>query len=129
MIRLLLDQGLPRRAVAELNEAGVDTAHVAELGMSRAPDAAILDEATRTERVVVTLDSDFAQLVATGGLARPSIVHLRLQGLAVRRTGTLLVALLAEVAAELEAGAIVSVGEAGYRVRRIPLRRATKGDQ
>jgi predicted nuclease of predicted toxin-antitoxin system len=33
-VRVLLDQGVPRRAAALLREAGVDALHVDDLGMS-----------------------------------------------------------------------------------------------
>jgi predicted nuclease of predicted toxin-antitoxin system len=37
-MKLLLDQGLPRSAATLLSEAGIDTIHVAEIGLSAADD-------------------------------------------------------------------------------------------
>jgi predicted nuclease of predicted toxin-antitoxin system len=42
--RLLLDQGLPRSTGALLSVSGWDIRHVSEIGMSRADDAAILEQ-------------------------------------------------------------------------------------
>ena len=44
-MKLLLDQGLPRSAAALLRNAGFDTVHTGEIGLARAEDAVILDEA------------------------------------------------------------------------------------
>ncbi len=42
MIKILLDQGLPRSAAGLLREFGWDVQHVSERDMSRAEDASIL---------------------------------------------------------------------------------------
>ena len=52
-MKLLLDQGLPRSAATLLTEAGIDTIHVAEIGLSAADDTDILQRARDNERVVV----------------------------------------------------------------------------
>jgi predicted nuclease of predicted toxin-antitoxin system len=48
--RLLLDQGLPRSTVSLLIKAGWDVIHVADIGMSRAEDLAILQQAQADAR-------------------------------------------------------------------------------
>ena len=44
-MKLLLDQGLPLSAAALLRDAGIDTIHVGEIGMSEAEDAEIIQRA------------------------------------------------------------------------------------
>jgi len=41
-MKLLLDQGLPLSAAALLRDAGINTIHVGEIGMSEAEDADII---------------------------------------------------------------------------------------
>ena len=122
MTKLVLDMGLPRTAAAELRTRGGQVEHVAEIGMARAADDAILEYAATRAMVVVTLDNDFARLVAVPHRSRPSLIHIRI----ARVTRDLLVALLGTLVptfdAELEAGAIISVNERGARVRRLPIR-------
>ncbi|WP_155960544.1 DUF5615 family PIN-like protein [Fischerella sp. PCC 9605] len=48
-MKLLLDQGLPRSAVNLLREVGVDTIHVAEIGLSAVDDIDILQRAREEE--------------------------------------------------------------------------------
>ena len=71
MIRLLLDQGLPRSSAKLLSDAGWDVSHVGDLGLSKADDSQILDFARRENRICVTLDADFHALLATSGAASP----------------------------------------------------------
>ncbi len=80
-MKLLLDQGLPRSTAHLLSVAGVDTAHVGEIGMSTAEDSAILAQGQAENRVVVTLDADFHTLLALSGAVSPSVIRLRLEGL------------------------------------------------
>jgi hypothetical protein len=49
VIRLLLDQGIPRRAVPRLQDRGFAARHVADIGLERASDLDIL-QADRSDR-------------------------------------------------------------------------------
>ncbi|MBW2257562.1 MAG: DUF5615 family PIN-like protein [Deltaproteobacteria bacterium] len=129
MNRFLLDQGLPRRAAQTLVAAGWDVVHVADVAMARASDKRILDHAREQNRTVVTLDSDFARLLATEGADHPSVIHIRLQGLDLRATGDLLDGLFRELQGDLDAGVIVSVTQRGYRVRNLPILKPTPDSQ
>ena len=80
-MKLLLDQGLPRSATALLCETGIDTMHVAEIGLSAAEDTDILQRAREGERIVVTLDADFHALLALAEATSPSVIRIRIQGL------------------------------------------------
>ena len=81
MIRLLLDQGLPRSAVRLLGDVGWNVIHAGDIGMARSSDSDILDYAPRERRVCVTLDADFHAHLAVSGAARPSTVRVRIEGL------------------------------------------------
>ncbi len=70
MIKLLLDQGLPRSAVQYLCDANVHAFHVGDIGASAASDEEILELARRDGRIVVTLDADFHALLALSGASR-----------------------------------------------------------
>ncbi|MDJ0688581.1 MAG: DUF5615 family PIN-like protein [Xenococcaceae cyanobacterium MO_188.B32] len=72
-MKLLLDQGLPRSATTLRSEVGIDTVHVAEIGLSAADDTDIIQRARDDERVVVTLDADFHALLALSAATSPSV--------------------------------------------------------
>jgi len=87
-----------------------------------APDGAIFDHAASDDRIVVSADTDFGELLARRQTARPSLVLLR------RRTRrrpsdqtTLLLTQLHAVADDLQAGAIVVIEETRVRVRSLPV--------
>lgn len=67
MIRLLLDQGIPRRAVNRLQDRGFTARHVADIGLERASDLDILQAARDEGECVVTLDADFHSHLAVSG--------------------------------------------------------------
>jgi predicted nuclease of predicted toxin-antitoxin system len=53
VIRLLLDQGLPRSTVRHLAERGIDACHVADIGSSHAADHEIVELAQGQGQVIV----------------------------------------------------------------------------
>ncbi len=121
MSRFLVDQGLPRRAVSDLRDRGWDIQHVSDIGMQRSFDADILAYADEHAMVVVTHDSDFSRLLATTAAIRPSVIHLRIPRVDRARLVSALESLVPTVEEDLTAGCIVSVDEAGARVRRLPI--------
>ena len=120
-MKLLLDQGLPRRTAALLRQAGVDAVHAAEIGLSTADDVVILQEGRRSGRVVVTLDADFHTWMALSGASVPSVVRVRREGLRSEELAFLLQEVLQQCHADLEAGALVTVQQNRLRIRRLPL--------
>lgn len=64
MIKIVLDQGLPRSAAELLRQQGWDATHVGEIGLATASDQAILKHAEQQGSTVVTLDADFHALLA-----------------------------------------------------------------
>ena|GEM_PF-3483996 len=89
-MKLLLDQGLPRSTVTHLAAAGIAAEHVGNLGMASATDDAILGAARNRQCVVVTLDADFHQRLASSAATSPSVVRIRrgLKGAAARCTSS-----------------------------------------
>jgi predicted nuclease of predicted toxin-antitoxin system len=121
-MKLLLDQGMPRSAVGLLQAAGFDAAHVGDVGLAAADDAVILEHARSDGRVVVTLDADFHALMAVSGAVRPSVIRVRIEGLRAEALAELLQRVIAVSRAELEAGALATVGSPRHvRIRRLPI--------
>jgi len=119
--RLLIDQGLPRSTGALLALAGWDVAHVSEIGMSRADDAAILVRARAEQRVCITLDADFHALLATSGENGPSVVRVRKEGLRADGLAELLQAIWPKIEEALDHGAMVTITDRSIRIRRLPI--------
>jgi predicted nuclease of predicted toxin-antitoxin system len=122
MIGLLLDQGLAPGAAAILRGGGVDAVHVMEIGLDRAEDSDILAAALLQNRVCVTLDHDFHAHLATAGAGRPSVILLRIEGLAAAEQADLIESICVAGAAALGEGAAISADGRSLRIRRLPLR-------
>lgn len=125
-MRLLLDQGLPRTTVSRLVAAGHDAVHVGDIGHASATDSAILELGRTQDRVVVTLDADFHAEMALTGVARPSVIRIRIEGLRADALCALLERVIARCKADIEGGALVSVESQRIRLRRLPLIRIPK---
>jgi len=122
-MKLLLDQGLPRSAAALLSEVGIDTVHVAEIGLSAAEDTDILQKAREDQRVVVTIDADFHTLLALSEADSPSVIRIRIEGLRAQVLVSLVQKVIRECLNNLEQGSMVTVEPSRIRVRRLPLLR------
>jgi predicted nuclease of predicted toxin-antitoxin system len=120
-MKVLLDQGLPRSAATLLRARGFEAIHVADIGLSAAPDVVILEQGRRDSSIVVTLDADFHLLLALSRAALPSVIRIRMEGLRAEALTDLLEAVLKQCVDDLDAGAAVTVQAKRLRVRRLPL--------
>jgi predicted nuclease of predicted toxin-antitoxin system len=120
-MKLLLDQGLPLSAAALLRDAGIDTIHVGEIGMSAAEDADIIQRAKEETRIIATLDADFHTLLALNIAIAPSVIRIRIERLRAQQLTHLLLTIVAECQEELEQGSAITVEPSRIRIRRLPL--------
>lgn len=75
-MKLLYDQNLSYRLVAELNDLYPDSFHVRDIGMKEADDSDIWGYAVRNGYTIVSKDSDFHQQSFMHGHP-PKIIWLR----------------------------------------------------
>jgi predicted nuclease of predicted toxin-antitoxin system len=121
-VRFLLDENISPLAAIALRAAGHDAVHVRDQGHQRAPDRVVLAAARSQERVLLSADTDFGQILATSGAETPSVVLLRHRGARdADSQANLVLANLEQVASDLDAGAIVVVEDLRVRVRRLPI--------
>jgi predicted nuclease of predicted toxin-antitoxin system len=119
---LLLDQGLPRSSLHHLASAQIVAHHVGDRGLAAASDEAILQEALSLGAIVVTLDADFHSLLAASGASKPSVIRSRIEGLKGEGTAKIIEQVAATAAADLIAGAAISVAQKRIAIRRLPLK-------
>lgn len=101
---------------------GHDAVHVHDVGLTSRPDPDVLDAAVSEQRVLITLDTDFATLIAHARSALPSVLLFR--GNVTRGPSDqsrLLLANLDAIAEDLHAGAVVVIGDDRVRIRRLPI--------
>jgi predicted nuclease of predicted toxin-antitoxin system len=120
-MKLLLDQGLPRSTVLELQKLSIDSIHVGEIGMASSTDSEIINKALIDGLTVVTLDSDFHTILASNESTKPSIIRIRIEGLKSREMAEIIQNVLFSASEEVENGAAISVNERGIRIHNLPL--------
>ena len=78
-MRFLVDFNIGRAVVDYLRQAGHDTASVGDAD-PRMSDVSILLWAVREQRIVVTMDTDFGELVYHSGHSHSGVLLLRMPG-------------------------------------------------
>ncbi len=74
--------GLSQRVVEWLRAAGHDAVHLRDEGLQRLPNGEIFQKAGREQRIVLTFDLDFGEILAGSGNQIVSVVLFRLRNTA-----------------------------------------------
>jgi predicted nuclease of predicted toxin-antitoxin system len=121
-MRLLLDNNLSPKLAEHLRAAGHDVVHVRDIDMQRATDAVVIEAAREHTRVLISADTDFGTLLAQTHATQPSFLLMRrASGRRASEQAAIILSNLDIVRADLDAGAIVVLGEATLRIRRLPI--------
>ena len=120
-MRFLADMGVAIRVVEWLRDEGYDARHLREEELQRLPDDQIFRKAVAENRVVLTFDLDFGEIVASSGRQKVSMVLFRLQNTRTPHVIERLKVVLQEAGPALEQGAVVVVEESRFRIRRLPI--------
>jgi predicted nuclease of predicted toxin-antitoxin system len=121
LIKILLDQGMPRSAVVHLRDGGWDAMHVYDIGLGRASDTIILERARHDGRIVITLDADFHALLAITHATAPSVIRIRQEGLRGTALAELLLRIWPQIGRQTLQGAMVTITETSIRIRQLPI--------
>jgi len=121
-MRFLLDNNLSPKLADFLRAAGHDVVHVRDIGLGSAPDTVVIDEARTQGRVLISAHTDFGTLLARTHATTPSFLLIRrASGRRASEQAAIILNNLDVVQADLDAGAIVVLGEATLRIRRLPI--------
>ena len=120
-MKFLADMGISPRTVAKLKREGYDAVHLVEERLEKLEDQKILIKGRDEGRIVLTVDLDFGYLLAVSGARLPSVIIFRLGNESREVIEEYLDEVLSQCHKELNAGAIVSVKDDGFRVRRLPI--------
>ena len=121
-MRFLLDQNISPKVAEPLRVAGHDVTVAREVGLSRASDDVVMATARAEQRVLVSADTDFGAILARTRAASPSFILMRrAANERPAEQAALVLNNLEAVAEDLDAGAVVVLGERTLRIRRLPL--------
>jgi len=121
-MKFLADMGISPKTVAFLSNLEYDATHLHEQGLHRLSDPDILEKARNEERILLTHDLGFGELVAASGARLPSVISFRLRKMHPERVNRYLHEIITQHREALEQGVIISVTEGQVRVRRLPLK-------
>jgi predicted nuclease of predicted toxin-antitoxin system len=123
-VKLLVDMNLSPIWVDRLARHGLEAVHWSTIGAASARDVEILTWANEYGFVIVTNDLDFSAILAASAAATPSVVQIRTQDLLSDEAVSIVARALDAYREDIERGALLSIDEAGTRVRMLPLRRS-----
>jgi len=120
-MKFLCDMGIAGSTLTWLEKNGHDAKHLRDEGLQRLSDDEIFAKAKNEGRIILTFDLDFSDIAAGAGTTLPSVIIFRLIDERPANINRRLNVVLQEAEQALSEGAIVSVDEARYRVRRLPI--------
>jgi predicted nuclease of predicted toxin-antitoxin system len=121
LIRILLDQGLPRSTGNHLQDEKWDILHVGDIGLSRAKDTELIEYARENRRVIITLDSDFHAFLAVTNANSPSVIRIRIEGLKGPDMAGLIKQIWPKIEFSVKQGAMVTVTKKSIRIHDLLL--------
>jgi len=120
MMRFLADMGVNIKVVEWLRNKGHDAKHLREEGLHRMPNGEIFTKALLENRIIITFDLDFGEIVALSKGKKASVVLFRLHNTRTSHLIRRLSIVLEDSANALEEGAVVVIEESRHRVRHFP---------
>jgi predicted nuclease of predicted toxin-antitoxin system len=119
-VKFVADENIPRSMVRQLRDAGHDVAYIAD-GWPGLLDKDVLALARDEQRVLITFDRDFGELIFRRRLAPPpSVIYLRRRGFRTRIVVAAAIALLASGQPGEFVGRFVVVTGEDVRHRPLP---------
>lgn len=115
-MNLLADESVERQIIERLRLDGHSVLSVAEMEPS-IPDDAVLARANEHNALLITVDTDFGELVFRQGLVHHGVVLIRLAGLSAQVKAETVSTVFLQHAAEM-AGAFSVIARGTVRIRR-----------
>jgi predicted nuclease of predicted toxin-antitoxin system len=122
-MRFLADMGVAMPVVEWLRGEGHETTHLREENLQRMTDNDIFRKVATEERILLTFDLHFGEILALSRECTVSVILFRLHNTCTAHLTKRLKITLQQRKEMLESGSVIVVEESRLRARRIPLRR------
>ena len=120
-MKILVDMNLSPRWADFLTGNGIEAVHWSSIGHPDAPDTEIFDYAQTHNFTVLTNDLDFGFILAITRGKKPSVIQTRTGALGPGRIGDIVIGAINLLAADIDRGALVTIGPRKTRVTLLPL--------
>lgn len=121
-LKFIADVHISPLTIEELRKVGYAIIRVTDKLPATASDKDIIQLAHKEQAVIITQNLDFSAIVAQSGLKGPSVVSLRVVNAQPNLITRMLTTVLPRIEAYIAEGAIVSIDEQSYRVKKLPAR-------
>jgi predicted nuclease of predicted toxin-antitoxin system len=118
--KFIADIHISPLTVKELQKKGYDIIRVTDKLPATSLDKEIIQLAYQEKAVIITQDLDFSAIIAQSGLNGPSVISLRVANAKPDIITRILITVLPLIETELREGAIVSIDEKEYRIKKLP---------
>ncbi|MDO8141952.1 MAG: DUF5615 family PIN-like protein [Candidatus Brocadiales bacterium] len=122
-MRFLADMGVALRIVEWLRKNGHDVVHLREEGLNRLPDRGIFQKAISENRIILTFDLDFGEIVALSEGMLASVIIFRLRNTYTPFVLKRLEHVLLNSSEPLIKGSVVIIEESRHRIRKLPIQK------
>ncbi|PMB48790.1 hypothetical protein CEN39_22325 [Fischerella thermalis CCMEE 5201] len=122
-MKILIDMNLSPDWVVVFERYNIESVHWSSVGNPRELDTVIMEWAKTHGYIVFTHDLDFGSLLAATQAETPSVIQVRTQDVLPISIENLVISALQQFECELELGALITIDQAQYRVRILPIRR------
>ena len=120
-MKILIDMNLSPRWADFLIKNGLDAVHWSSIGSHDVPDTEIITYAKVHDYTILTNDLDFGFILAISQGKKPSVIQTRTDVLGPDRIGNIVINTIKLLAADIDRGALVTIGPRKTRVSMLPL--------
>lgn len=120
-MKILIDMNLSPEWVQEFKFHKIESVHWSSVGKYDAPDAIIMDWARKNNHIIFTHDLDFGTARALTKSAKPSVIRVRTQNVAVAHLSGMVIPTINNYFELLKTGALLVIDDDKQRLRILPL--------
>jgi len=120
-MKILIDMNLSHKWVASFESHDIEAIHWSMVGAANAMDSEIMEYARLHGYAILTHDLDFSAMLALNRWNKPSLIQLRSGIISAESAAPLVISALGQWAAEIEAGAILTIDLNKVRARILPV--------
>lgn len=118
MILFLADENIPRKSYQILLENGIDVKHITDEGLASISDKQVIDFAIKENRLIITFDSDFGELIFRLNYKPIGVIYFRWKEFRPKEPGEYLLNLIEKEEINLE-GYLTVIDRNKIRQRKI----------
>ena len=120
-MKILADLHISPITIHFLRDLGHDAIRINEILPSNSSDKTIVEKAKKEQRVIITQDLDFSEIISLSGKKSPSLISLRLSSSRIEYANKRLKEVLPKIEHDVEKGSIIVVEDSRIRLRSLPV--------